>query len=142
MASLWRPGGPWTEFGTLGTITKDTVRSRPGFLLIFGFFWCSRVSFGMLGASTLASWGPWDDPGTWEGTRKEPVRSRLGFYQFCVDLVTHFDSFLGTFGQTKIVISISSLFSLMIFGSKFGCLGLQKQAFGKGSIAKINFRRN
>ena len=30
----------------------------------------------------------------------------------------------------------------MIFGSKFGCLGLQKQAFGKGGIAKINFLRN
>jgi hypothetical protein len=30
----------------------------------------------------------------------------------------------------------------MIFGCKFGCLGLQKQAFGKGGIAKINFRRN
>ena len=30
----------------------------------------------------------------------------------------------------------------MIFGSEFGCLGLQKQAFGKGGIAKISFRRN
>ena len=29
----------------------------------------------------------------------------------------------------------------MIFKSKFECLGLQKQAFGKGCIAKINFRR-
>ena len=28
------------------------------------------------------------------------------------------------------------------FESKFGCLGLQKQAFGMEGIAKINFRRN
>ena len=47
--------------------------------------WCPWVSFGMLGASTLASWRSlgrsWDDPGTLEGTRKGPVRSRLGFYR-------------------------------------------------------------
>ena len=30
----------------------------------------------------------------------------------------------------------------MVFGSKFGCLGLEKQAFGMEGIAKINFRRN
>ena len=30
----------------------------------------------------------------------------------------------------------------MISGSEFGCLGLQKQAFGKFGIAKMSFRRN
>ena len=30
----------------------------------------------------------------------------------------------------------------MIVGSEFECLGLQKQVFGNGGIAKINFRRN
>ena len=30
----------------------------------------------------------------------------------------------------------------MVFGSEFGCPGLQKQAFGIEGIAKINFRRN
>jgi hypothetical protein len=30
----------------------------------------------------------------------------------------------------------------MVFGSEFGCPGLQKQAFGMEGIAKINFRRN
>ena len=39
------------------------------------------------------------------------------------------------------VISITKLFVLMIFEWEFGCLWLQKQAFGNGSIAKINFRR-
>ena len=57
VASLWRPGGPWADFGTLGSITKDTFRSRPGFLQIFGGFRCPWVSFGMLGAFTLLSWG-------------------------------------------------------------------------------------
>ena len=36
----------------------------------------------------------------------------------------------------------SGLFFLMNFGSESGCQGLEKQAFGKGSIAKISFRRN
>ena len=31
---------------------------------------------------------------------------------------------------------------LITFGSGSGCLGLQKQAFGKGCIAKINFQRS
>ena len=44
--------------------------------------------------------------------------------------------------KRRFFISISRLLFLMIFGSDFGCLGLQKQAFGKGGIAKINFRRN
>ena len=47
------------------------------------------------------------------------------------------------FGRKKrdFVISITKLFVLMIFEWEFGCLWLQKQAFGNGSIAKINFRR-
>ena len=32
--------------------------------------------------------------------------------------------------------------SLLVFGSKFGCLRLEKQAFGIEGIAKINFCRN
>ena len=38
VASLWRPGGPRDDLGTLGTMTKDTSRSRLGFLMIFGRF--------------------------------------------------------------------------------------------------------
>ena len=30
----------------------------------------------------------------------------------------------------------------MVFGSESGCLGSENQAFGKGGIAKINFRIN
>ena len=30
----------------------------------------------------------------------------------------------------------------MIFGFKFGCMGLQKQGIGMGCMAKIDFRRN
>ena len=32
---LWRPGGPWDDLGTLGSITKDTLRSMLGFPVIF-----------------------------------------------------------------------------------------------------------
>ena len=110
--------------------------------------WCPWVSFGMLGASTLASWGTlgrsWDDPGTLEGTRKDPVRSRLGFYRFFVDFGDPFLEFFGYFWTTKgsFFISISRLLFLLVFGFEFGCLGSEKQAFGKGGIAKIIFRRN
>ena len=37
---------------------------------------------------------------------------------------------------------VSGFLFLVIFGSESGCLGLEKQAFGKGGVAKINFRRN
>ena len=113
----------------------------------------------MLGASTLASWATlgrswgdpgavlgrsWDDPGTLEGTRKDPVRSRLGFYRFFVDFGNPFGEFFGYVWIKKEVffISISRLLFLLVFGSKFRCLGLEKHAFGMESIAKINFRRN
>ena len=35
---LWRPGGPWDDLGTMGSTTKDTLRSRLGFLRIFAKF--------------------------------------------------------------------------------------------------------
>jgi hypothetical protein len=44
--------------------------------------------------------------------------------------------------KRRFFISISRLLFLMVFGSEFGCPGLQKQAFGMEGIAKINFRRN
>ena len=71
------------------------------------------------------------------------MRSRLGFYRFLVDLKEPFWELLNIFEQKKrdFVISITKLFVLMIFEWEFGCLGLQKQAFGNGSIAKIKFRR-
>ena len=110
--------------------------------------WCLWVSFGMLGASTLASWRSlgrsWDDPGTLEGTRKDPVRSRLGFYRFFVSFGNLFWELFKYFWikETVFFISISRLLFLLVFGSKFGCLGLEKQAFCMEGIAKINFRRN
>ena len=102
----------------------------------------------MLGASTLPCWEPlgrsWDDPGTLQGTRKGPVRSRLGFYRFLVDFGDPFREFFWYFWtkETVFFISISRLFFLLVFGSKFGGLGLEKHAFGIGVIAKINFCRN
>ena len=51
-------------FGTLGSITKDTLRSRPGFLLISGGFSCPWLLFGCLAPLLWRPGGPWDDPGT------------------------------------------------------------------------------
>ena len=45
-------------------------------------------------------------------------------------------------GKHDYSISISRLLFLMIFGSESGCLGLRNQAFGKGGIAKLDFRSN
>ena len=105
---------------------------------------CSVLYFGVLGDPGTILGRSWDDPGTLEDTRKDPVSSRLGFYRFFVDLGDPFWELLGYFWSKKefFFISISRLLFLMIFGSKFGCLGLQKQGFGMEGIAKINFRRN
>ena len=109
----------------------------------------------MLGASPLASWGTlgrswgdpgavlgrsWDDPGTLEGTRKDPVRPRLGFCRFFDDFGDPFSQLFGHSWTKKedLFISISRLLFLLVFGSKFRCLGLEKHAFGMEGIAKIN----
>ena len=86
----------------------------------------------------------WDDPGTLGGTRKGPVRSRLGFYRFFVDFGDPFWELFWYFWtkETVFFISISRLLFLLVFGSKLGCLDLEKQAFGIEGIAKINFCRN
>ena len=71
----------------------------------FSGLWCPWVSFGMLGASTLASWRTLgrscDDPGTVEGTGKDPVRSRLGFYWFFDDSGDPFWELFGYFWSKK-----------------------------------------
>ena len=104
--------------------------------------WC--LYFGVLEVPGTILGRSWDDPGTLEGTRKDPGRSRLGFYWFFVDFGTHSESFLGTFWPKKKFFSylFPGCFFLLVFGSKFGCLGLEKHAFGMEDIAKINFRRN
>ena len=35
---LGRPGGPWDDLGTLGSTAKDTLRSMPGFSIVFRRF--------------------------------------------------------------------------------------------------------
>ena len=93
----------------------------------------------------------WDDPGTilrrpWDigGHKEGPCEVQAWILSIFVDLGDPFlDFFL--YSWTKIqdlFIYVSGLLFLMILGSKFRCLGLQKQAFGKGGIAKINFCRN
>ena len=131
MASLWRLGGPWANFGTLGSITKESLRSRPRFLQILSGFWCPWYRPG----------GPWDDPGTLGTTRQDLVRSRLGFYRFVVDLGDLFKEIFGYIWTEKhdFLIFISRSLFLMILGSESGCLGSENQAFGKEGIAKINF---
>ena len=116
----------------------------------FSGLWCPWVSFGMLGASTLASWRTLgrscDDPGTVEGTGKDPVRSRLGFYWFFDDFGDPFWELFGYFWIKKEVffhIYFQVAFSVA-FESKFGCLGLENKHLAwkvlqKSTFAEIGF---
>ena len=116
----------------------------------FSGLWCPWVSFGMLGASTLASWGTlgrsWDDPGTLEGTRKDPVSSRLGFYRFFVDLGDRFLKVFGDFWTNKndFFICISRLLFLMILGLNSGVQDWKNKHLAwkllqKSTFAEIGF---
>ena len=55
---------------------------------------------------------------------------------------------MGTFDKNRfsglvvIVMLVSRLLILMIFGYEFGCLGLENKAFGIMGIANLDFRRN
>ena len=104
--------------------------------------WC--LYFGVLEVPGTILGRSWDDPGTLEGTRKRPVRSRLGFYRFFVDFGDPFWELFWYFWTRERVffMSISRLLFLLVFGSKFWCLGLEKLVFGMEGIAKINFCRN
>ena len=65
-------------FGTLGSITKDTLRSRLGFLLISGGFCCPWLLFGCLVPLLWRPGGPWEDPGTILGHGRAQGRTLLG----------------------------------------------------------------
>ena len=67
----------------------------------------------------------------------------MDFIDFLLVQGAHFESFVGVFEATKRFFAfISRLFFLMLFGFESGCLGLKNQAFGKGGLAKIDFRSN
>ena len=112
--------------------------------------WCLWVSFGMLGASTLASWRTvgrsWDDPGTLEGTGKDPVRSRLGFYWLFVDFGDPFwELFEYSWTKNEVsFISISRLFFLLVLGLNLGVWDwknthLAWKVLQKSTFAEIGF---
>ena len=95
--------------------------------------------------------GPWDDPGTilgrsWDigGHKEGPCGVHAWilsiFWWFWGPILRAFWAFLDQ--KRFFFISISRLFFLLVFGSKFGCLGLEKHAFGMEGIAKIIVRRN
>ena len=102
----------------------------------------------MLGASTLASWGTlgrsWDDPGAILGDigghKEGPCEVQAWilsiFWWFWGSILTVFWAFLDQKSR------FFHIYFQVVFGFKFGCLGLEKHAFGMECIAKINFRRN
>ena len=60
-----------------------------------------------------------------------------------MDLGTPSGELFKHIGPTNVFVHASpQVFFLVTFGSESGCLGFEKQAFGKGGTAKINFRRN
>ena len=91
--------------------------------------------------------GPWDDPATILGQWRAQGRTLWGpgldLWLFD-DFGDPFWELFGYFWIKKEVffhIYFQVAFSVA-FESKFGCLELEKQAFGIECIAKINFRRN
>ena len=121
------------SWGTLG-LFWDTREHNKGHFEVQAWistdFWC------YLACLVPLLWrlgGPWDDPGTMLGRSRDIGGHKEG----PCDVFAYFWT-----KKEDLFISISRLLFLMIFGFDFGCLGLQKQAFGKGGIAKTNFRRN
>ena len=112
----------------------------------FSGLWCPWVSFGMLGASTLASWGTlgrsWDIGGHKEGPCGVQAWILLIFWWFWGPILKVVWAFLD---QKKVFfISISKLFFLLVFGSKFRCLGLKNmhlalEVLQKSTSVKIGF---
>ena len=95
--------------------------------------------------------GPWDDTGTvlgrsWDigGHKEGPCEVQAWilsiFWWFWGPILKAFLVLLDK--RNSFFISISRLLFLLVFGSKFRCMGLEKHAFVMKSIAKINFRRN
>ena len=135
------------SFGMIGGFTLASWGTDFCWIFVpMGVIWhACCLYFTVLGDPGTILGRSWDDPGALGSTRKDTVRSRLGFYRFFVDLGDPFKEIFGYIWPEKhfFFISISRLLCLMIFfGSESGCLGLENQAFGKGGIAKINFRAN
>ena len=82
--------------------------------------------------------------GTWEHTEGDLGGPGLDFYRFWKDFGAAIWTFLANFGTTIVFFGMRVCRSrfLKILGSESGCLGFENQAFGKESIAKINFCRN
>ena len=116
--------------------------------------WCLWVSFGMLGASTLASWRSlgrfWDDPGTilghWRAQGRALGCPGLDFINFLVILGTHSESFFGTFGQKKQFFSylFPGYFFCWFLGLNFGVWDWKNKHLAwkvllKSTFAEIGF---
>ena len=56
VASLWRLGGSWPDFGTLGSITKESLRSRPTFFRFWMDFGAHGTVLGDPGLILRRSW--------------------------------------------------------------------------------------
>ena len=62
VASLWLPGGPWADFGTLASITKDTYFEVQTW--IFADFWWILVPMGVIWHAWCLYFTVLGDPGT------------------------------------------------------------------------------
>ena len=94
----------------------------------------------MLVAPNLAPWGPSSDAGGLGSTGKETLGVQAWIsIDFGRISVPPFELFWPTLEQKFRFLARSGF--LKILGSESGCLGLQNQAFGVGSIAKTAFHR-
>ena len=100
--------------------------------------WC--LYFGVLEDPGTILGRSWDIGGHKEGPCEVQAWILSIFWWFWGPILRAFWAFLDQ--KIDLFISISRLLFLLVFGSKLGCLGLEKHGFGMGGIAKINFCRN
>ena len=99
--------------------------------------WC--LYFGVLEDPGTILGRSWDIGGHWEGPCEVQAWILPIFCGFWGPILRVFCVLLN---KKQLFISISRLLFLLVFRFKFGCLGLEKHAFGIGGIANIHFCRN
>ena len=103
------------------------------------------VPMGAIWHAWCLYFGVLEDPGTILGRSRDIGGHWEGPFEVQAWILSIFSCKLFGYFWTKqkqFFISISRLLFLLVFGSKLGCLGLEKHGFGMGLIAKINFCRN
>ena len=106
--------------------------------------WSPNVPFGILAASTLASWGTLGRSWDMGATRKVSLRSRVRLFSDVLRIQgTLCIVFYSSETKNHVSCLVSKLFFLMIFEFESGCLGSDKhlalEVLHKSTCAEVGF---